>query len=263
MFAKKLKVLNTNFKKPISCLATYSPTISKILDGKIDIILVGDSLGSTLYGMTNTQGVTLSMMMNHGYSVIKNIKKSITVIDMPFKTYENKYQALKNAKKLLNFSNANLIKIEIDKKKLSILKHLTTKDINTIAHIGVTPQNYKDFKKIKVIGRTNSERKKLIELAKKSEEYGAKAILLECVTAQTSKLISSSVSIPTIGIGASKHCDGQILVFDDLVNLTTNIKKPKFVKNYFNFNKLSKQAIMRFNNDVKKGKFPTKKYSYT
>ena len=259
---KKIKILHKSFSKPISCLTAYSPSIANILDGKIDLILVGDSLGSTLYGMKNTQGVTMDMMKNHGAAVNKAIKKSLKVLDMPYKTYDNKIDAYKNAKILLNHCKPDLLKIEISKKKLVILKHLVDKKINVISHIGVTPQSYKNFNKIKVLGRTNKEKQNLLKLAKESEKLGAKAVLLECITADTAKLITENISIPTIGIGASKYCDGQVLVFDDLINLSTSAKKPRFVKNYFNFNKIASSVVKKYNREVKLKKFPSTKFTY-
>ena len=259
---KKIKILHKSFSKPISCLTAYSPSIANILDGKIDLILVGDSLGSTLYGMNNTQGVTMDMMKNHGAAVNKTIKKSLKVLDMPYKTYDNKIDAYKNAKILLNHCKPDLLKIEISKKKLVVLKHLVDKKVNVISHIGVTPQSYKNFNKIKVLGKTNKEKQNLLKLAKESETLGAKAVLLECVTADTAKLITENISIPTIGIGASKYCDGQVLVFDDLINLSINEKKPKFVKNYFNFNKVASNVVKKYNREVKLKKFPSTKFTY-
>ena len=259
---KKIKILHKSFSKPISCLTAYSPSIANILDGKIDLILVGDSLGSTLYGMNNTQGVTMDMMKNHGSAVNKVIKKSLKVLDMPYKTYDNKIDAYKNAKILLNHCKPDLLKIEISEKKLVVLKHLVDKNVNVISHIGVTPQSYKNFNKIKVLGKTNKEKHNLLKLAKESETLGAKAVLLECITTDTAKLITENISIPTIGIGASKYCDGQVLVFDDLINLTTNDKKPKFVKNYFNFNKVVSNIIKKYNQEVKLKKFPSTKFTY-
>ena len=259
---KKIKILNKSFSKPISCLTAYSPSIANILDGKIDLILVGDSLGSTLYGMKNTQGVTMEMMINHGAAVNKVIKRSLKVLDMPYKTYDNKMDAYKNAKKLLIHCKPDLLKIEISKKKLVILKHLVDKKINVISHIGVTPQSYNNFNKIKIFGKTVKERKKLLKLAQESEKLGAKAVLLECITADTAKLITENISIPTIGIGASKYCDGQVLVFDDLINLSTTNKKLRFVKNYFNFNKIAGNAVRKYNREVKLKKFPSIKFTF-
>ena len=258
----KIKILHKSFSKPISCLTAYSPSIANILDGKVDLILVGDSIGSTLYGMKNTQGVTMDMMKNHGAAVNKTIKKSLKVLDMPYKTYDNKIDAYKNAKILLNHCKPDLLKIEINKKKLVVLKHLVDKKVNVISHIGVTPQSYKNFNKIKVLGKTNKEKQNLLELAKESEILGAKAVLLECVTTDTAKLITENISIPTIGIGASKYCDGQVLVFDDLINLSLNHKKPKFVKNYFNFNKVASNVVKKYNREVKLKKFPSTKFTY-
>ena len=260
---KKTKILHKSFSKPISCLTAYSPSIANILDGKIDLILVGDSLGSTLYGMKNTQGVTMDMMKYHGVAVNKEIKRSLKVLDMPYKTYDNKIDAYKNAKILLNHCKPDLLKIEISKKKLVVLKHLVDKKINVISHIGVTPQSYRNFNKIKVLGRTNKEKQNLLKLAKESETLGAKAVLLECVTANTAKRITENISIPTIGIGASKYCDGQILVFDDLINLRTNDKKPRFVKNYINFNKIAGNVVKKYNQEVKLKKFPSTKFTYS
>ncbi len=259
---KKFKVLHKSFSKPISCLTAYSPSIAKILDGKVDLILVGDSLGSTLYGMKNTQGVTMDMMKNHGAVVNKEIKKSLKVLDMPYKTYDNKIDAHKNAKILLNHCKPDLLKIEISEKKLVVLKHLVDKNINVISHIGVTPQSYKNFNKIKVLGRTNKEKQTLLKLATESEILGAKAVLLECITADTAKLITENISIPTIGIGASRYCDGQVLVFDDLINLSVNDKKPRFVKNYLNFNKIASKVVKKYNQEVKLKKFPSSKFTY-
>jgi len=259
---KKIKILHKSFSKPISCLTAYSPSIANILDGKIDLILVGDSLGSTLYGMNNTQGVTMDMMKNHGLAVNKEIQKSLKILDMPYKSYDNKTDAYKNAKILLKHCRPDLLKLEIGEKKLVILKHLVDKKINVISHIGVTPQSYKNFNKIKVLGKTYKEKQNLLKLAKESEKLGAKAVLLECVTANTAKLITENISIPTIGIGASKYCDGQVLVFDDLINLSINDKKPKFVKNYFNFNKVASNVVKKYNREVKLKKFPSTKFTY-
>ncbi len=262
MQVKKIKILNKEFKSPITCLTAYSATVAKILDGNVDIILIGDSLGSTLYGMSNTQGVTLEMMKIHGNIVTKNINKSISIIDMPYNTYRNKLQALKNARDLIKYSKAKMLKLEINKKNLSIIKYLNNKKFNIVAHIGVTPQSFKDFKKIRVVGKDIIQKEKLINLALNAEKAGAKIILLECVYERTAKEITSKVSIPTIGIGSSKFCDGQVLVFDDLIKTDETKQVPKFVKNYMNFSKLSKRAIKNFSKDVKKRKFPNKKYSY-
>ena len=262
MKKKIIKILNQRFYKPLTCLTAYSSSIAKILDGNVDLILIGDSLGTALYGMKNTRGVTLDMMKRHGLAVTKYINKSITIIDMPYNTYNNTIQAQRNASSLLKFTKAKMLKIEINEKDLPIVKFLSEKKVNIVAHIGVTPQSFIDFKKIKAVGKKKLESQKLINLALNAQKAGAKMILLECVTQETTKKITSSISIPTIAIGSSKFCDGQVLVFDDLINIDKNNYVPRFVKKYMNFDKLAKIAIKKFSNDVKKKKFPNKKNSY-
>ena len=259
---KKIKFIDRIYNKPITCLTAYSGSVAKILDGNVDMILIGDSLGSTLYNMKNTQGVTLEMMKMHGKSVTTNVKKSITVIDMPYKSYTTKLKALNNARELLNYSKAKILKLEISKKSIPIIDYLSKKKFNIIAHIGVTPQSYSDFKKIKVVGKNESESKKLLNLALDAERAGAKAILLECVIESLSKKITSALSIPTIGIGSSKFCDGQVLVFDDIVSINNAKNLPKFVKKYLDLEKQMKKAVGKFSKEVKSRKFPSKKYTY-
>ena len=259
---KRIKFINKIFDRPITCLTAYSGSVAKILDGKVDMILIGDSLGSTLYDMKNTQGVTLDMMKIHGRLVTQKIKKSITIIDMPYKTYRNKNEALKNAKSLINFTKAKVLKIEISDKNLPIISYLSKRKFNIIAHIGVTPQSYTNFSKIKILGRKDSEKNKLLNLALSAEKAGAKAVLLECVIKNVAKEITYALSIPTIGIGSSNCCDGQVLVFDDLININSSQKTPKFVKKYLNFERLAGEAVLKFTKQVKQRSFPNKKYSY-
>ncbi|MDC3131765.1 3-methyl-2-oxobutanoate hydroxymethyltransferase [Pelagibacteraceae bacterium] len=260
--SKKIKFLNKIYNKPITCLTAYSGSVAKILDGNVDMILIGDSLGSTLYNMKNTQGVTLDMMKMHGKAVTTNVKKSTTIIDMPYKSYTTKLKALKNARELLNYSKANILKLEISEKSIPIINYLSKNKFNVIAHIGVTPQSYSDFKNIKVVGRKEFEKTKLLNLALDAEKAGAKAILLECVVENLSKMITSVLSIPTIGIGSSKFCDGQVLVFDDLVNINNNENLPKFVKKYMDLEQQIKKAVGKFSKEVKLRKFPSKKFTY-
>tara|TARA_Y100001970_G_C14152361_1_gene813466 strand:+ start:439 stop:1230 length:792 start_codon:yes stop_codon:yes gene_type:complete len=262
MKRKILKILNRKFKKPISCLTAYSSSIAKIIDGKVDIVLVGDSLGTTLYGMKNTRGVTIEMMKSHGKAVSKNITKSMFMIDMPYKTYTTKFEALKNAKKLLKYTKAKILKLEINNNNIQIIKYLSEKKISTVAHIGVTPQSFSNFNKIRTVGKKKLESNKLLNLAIEVEKAGADGILLECVSLKTAREITNTVSIPTIGIGSSKYCDGQILVFDDLIKVDENQSYPRFVKNYMNFGKDARKAVNKFNREIKGGKYPNKKYTY-
>jgi len=248
--------------QPISCLTCYSKPLANILDGRVDLILIGDSLGTTLYGMKNTRSVNLEMMKNHGRAVVRNTKKSMTIIDLPYNTYRNKKEALKNALDILTYTKADFVKIEIDKKNIGIVKHLTKNNVKVVSHIGVTPQKFSDFSKIKSVGKNIRDTNNLVTLAKNLEKAGSKIIVLECISLTASKKITKELSIPTIGIGASKYCDGQVLVIDDILNMDTSNKKPKFIKNYTNIQNNIIKAVNSFVKEVKNKKFPSKKHSY-
>ena len=251
---KKIQLLKN--KSPISCLTAYSSSIAKIVDKYVDIILVGDSLGNAVYGMKNTQSVTLDMMRNHGKAVFKSSKKALTIIDMPYNTYQNPKQALKNAKNLLKYTKCQLVKLEIDKKKVSIISHLVKNNIQVVSHIGVLPQQFSNFNKIKIIGRTTKEKNEILDLAYQLEDAGSSFILLECIDKELAKEITKNIKIPTIGIGSSVHCDGQILVINDILNIDSTIKKPKFVKTYINLSSLINKSVKQYVADVKNRKFP-------
>ena len=158
MNKKIIKILDRIYKKPLTCLTAYSPSVAKILDGRVDFILIGDSLGSTLYGMQNFRGVTMSMMINHGKAVKRNVK-SITIIDMPYKTYETKRRAFINAKKLMNSTGVKLLKLEINRKNVSIIKHLSDKNINVISHIELLHKALKILGKLDLSVEQNMKRK--------------------------------------------------------------------------------------------------------
>ena len=256
------KLLSKKNKTPITCLTAYSKPLANLLDGKVDLILVGDSLGTTLYGMKNTRGVTLEMMKNHGKAVVGNTEYSMTIVDMPYNTYRNKKEALQNAHELISSTKADFLKIETDEKNIEIVKHLTKNKIRVVSHIGVTPQKFSDFKKIKSVGKHTSDAKKLIILATELEKAGSKFIVLECISEIVSKKITNILSIPTIGIGSSKFCDGQVLVIDDILNFNSDMKKPKFIKNFTNIEKTISKAVNNFVKSVKNKKFPLKKHSY-
>jgi len=257
IFLQKLK----NIRK-ITCLTAYTKSIAKIIDNHVDIILIGDSLGTVIYGLKNTQGVTLDMMMNHGKAVFNSSKKAFTIIDMPFNTYRNKKEALINARKLLNYTKCQSVKVEVNLQTLDIVKHLKKNKITVISHIGVTPQKFKDFKKIRYVGQNKKEKDDLLNLAIKLENAGSSMIVLECIKESIAKEITKKLNIPTIGIGASLKCDGQVLVTNDILN-TENLKKtPRFVKSYININKLIEIAVKKFSKEVINKKFPKIKNTY-
>ena len=258
MIKKIQNIIKKKNKKKIICLTSYSKNFSEELDKYIDIILVGDSLGSVLYNFNTTRKVTLKHMIEHSRSVRMGIKKSLMVVDMPYQTYRNKTEALKNAKKLFKLTKCDAVKLEGGSKIKEIIRHLIKNKIQVMGHLGVLPQSVKG--KFKSKGRSIKERNQLINDAKLLDSLGVFSVVLECIETNTAKLISRSIKIPTIGIGSSKYCDGQVLVTDDLLGLNkTNIK---FVKQFANIRKEINKGIKRFKLEVNQNKYPSKKYSY-
>jgi 3-methyl-2-oxobutanoate hydroxymethyltransferase len=252
------KLLKKKSKSKIVCLTAYSKNIAKNIDPYTDLILVGDSLGSVLYEFNTTRSVTLDMMINHSKSVKQGITKSLMVVDMPYQTYRNKSEALKNAKKIIKETKCDAVKLEGGFKIAMIIEHLIKNKINVMGHLGILPQSVKG--KFKVKGKNLREQNQLLKDAKIIEQAGVFSIVLEGVKTDIAKKITSSIKIPTIGIGASNYCDGQVLVSDDLLGLTnSNIK---FVKKYADLGKSIKSAVKSFRKEVINKKFPSKKYSY-
>ena len=258
MNSKIKKIIDKKNKSKIVCLTAYSKNIAEIVDNHADIVLVGDSLGSVLYNYKTTRKVNLKMMLEHTKSVRMGVKKSLLVIDLPYNTYRNKSEALKNSKKAIKETNCDAVKVEGGVRVKDVVSHLVKNKIPVLGHIGLTPQTVKG--KFKSVGKTDKERKKLIRDAKALEQSGAFGMVLECVYSDISKKITKLIRIPTIGIGASVHCDGQVLVTDDILGLTD--AKIKFVKKYINIKKIINSALLNFKNEVKSKKYPTKKYSY-
>ena len=257
MKSKLQIILKKKNKSKLVCLTAYSKNFSKILDKYCDIVLVGDSLANVLYGMKNTHKVTLDMMIKHTMSVKSGLKKSLCVIDMPLNSYSNVQLAKKNAKKVMKKTKCDAIKIESNNKNFSIIKALVKSNIPVMGHIGYTPQFKKKFK---VAGSSEIEEKKLITEAKKIEEAGAFSIVLECLKKKAAKRITKILKIPTIGIGSSSSCDGQILVTDDMLGLSGF--KPKFLKQYMNLNKIIEKGIQKYRREVINKKFPKNINSY-
>ena len=251
-------LLNKKNKSKIVCLTAYSKNIASILDNHCDIILVGDSLGSVLYNFKSTRAVSLDMMIEHAKSVKMGVKKSLMVVDMPHNTYRNTSEALKNAKKIILKTKCDAVKLEGGSKIINIVKHLIKNKIPVQGHLGILPQSQKG--KFRFKGKKLSERIKILKDAKLLEKAGVFSIVLECVETSLSKTITRELKIPTIGIGASSFCDGQVLVTDDLIGL--NPINARFVKRYTNISKYINSAIIKFKNDVKEIKFPKKKHSY-
>ena len=251
------KILNKKNKTPITCLTAYSKAIAQIADKYCDIILVGDSLGMVLYGMKTTKEIKIETMILHCKAVKNFTKKSLVVFDMPYKTYENKFIAYKNASKVMKLTKCDAIKLEGGKKIVNIIKYLTKKGIPVMGHVGLLPQTSSNFK---VRGKNSVQRKKIFDDAKAISNSGVFAMVLECVVEDLAKQITNKVSVPTIGIGASKYCDGQILVIDDMLGLSDYY--PRFVKQYSNLRKIIEKSVKNYVQDVKLRKFPSNKNVY-
>ena len=258
MQKKKIrKILNKKNRTPIACISAYSKSIAQIADKYCDIILVGDSLGMVLYGMKSTRNVKLETMILHCKAVKQFSKKSLVVFDMPYKTYENKTVAYRNASKVIKLTKCDAIKLEGGIKIAKIIKHLTNKGIPVMGHVGLLPQSSTSFK---VKGKNEFQKRKIYNDANIISKSGVFAIVLECVVENLAKEITENVSVPTIGIGASKYCDGQILVIDDMLGLSDYY--PKFVKKYANLKNSIEKSVKNYVKDVKLRKFPSNKNVY-
>ena len=256
---RKIKeIIKKKNKSKIVCLTAYSKNIAEEVDKYVDITLVGDSLGSVLYNYSSTKKVTLTEMINHSKSVRMGVKKSLMVVDMPYKTYDTISSTIKNVKKVLKETKCDAVKLEGGAKIINQVKVLIKNKIPVLGHLGLLPQSNKG--KFKSKGKTTREIKKLFSDALLLQKAGVFAIVLECVKTPIAKQITKDLNIPTIGIGSSVHCDGQVLVTDDLLGL--NETKIKFVKKYLNIKKYINLGLKKYASDVKSKKYPSKKHSY-
>ena len=257
MKQKIKKIILKKGKTKIVSLTAYSKSIGKILDNYCDIVLVGDSMANVLYGHNNTHKINLNNIIQHSISVKKGINKSLLVVDMPKDSYDNPNKALKNAKLIMQKTKCDAVKLEDYKDNFKIIELLVKKKIPVMGHLGYTPQ----FKnKFKIEGKNLKEINNLLKKAKLIERAGAFSIVLECVTSSAAKQITNNIDIPTIGIGSSLNCDGQVLVTDDILGLSGFY--PKFVKKYTNLNRIIEKAVKKYSRDVKLENFPTKKNSF-
>jgi 3-methyl-2-oxobutanoate hydroxymethyltransferase len=251
------KILDKKNKSKVICLTAYSKNIALILDKYCDLVLVGDSLGSVLYNYKSTKEVTLETMINHSKSVRLGVKKSLMVVDMPFNTYRNSKEALKNAKLVMKKTKCDAVKLEGGKKIIPMVKNLVKNNIPVMGHLGILPQTEKKFT---FKGKKLIERNRIFNDAKLLEAAGIFSVVLECVETNLAKKISSQIKIPTIGIGSSVNCDGQVLVIDDLIGLSES--KFRFVKKYANTSQIIENAVKKYKFEVLKKQFPKAKHSF-
>ncbi len=214
---------------PLVVLTAYSTPVARLVDPHCDIVLVGDSVGMVIHGLPSTLGVTMEMMILHGRAVVKGAQKAMPVIDMPFGSYEEgPQQAFRNASRLMAETGAPAVKLEGGVHMAETIAFLTARGVPVMAHVGLTPQSVNTLGGYKVVGR-DSEAEKVMADARAVEEAGAFSVVLEKVPEGLAGRITQTLAIPTIGIGAGVHCDGQVLVVDDMLGMFTAFR-PKFVK---------------------------------
>ncbi|HIR41473.1 MAG TPA: 3-methyl-2-oxobutanoate hydroxymethyltransferase [Candidatus Egerieicola pullicola] len=247
----------------ISMLTAYDYSTAKLIDQSgIDGILVGDSLGNVMLGYEDTLSVTVEDMIHHGAAVARGVKNALVVIDMPFLSYQTSvYDAVKNAGRLVKEGHAGAVKLEGGEEFAPQIRAITAASIPVMGHLGLTPQSIHTLGGYRVQGKTEAAAQKLLEDALAVEEAGAFALTLECVPAKLAELITSKLSIPTIGIGAGAGCDGQILVYQDMLGTFTDYT-PKFVKRFADVGEVMKNAFAEYNRQVKEGAFPDEAHSF-
>ena len=252
----KLK-LSSNKNQPIVSLVCYTAQMGRIINDHVDIILVGDSLGMTIYGFPNTLSVTLDMMINHGKAVVKSTDRPHIVVDMPFGSYEESPQvAFRSASKIMQETGAQSVKLEGGEEFAETIHFLTQRGISVMGHIGLTPQRINTIGGFITQGKSEKESKKLISDAKAITEAGVFSMVVEAVPEILGKKITNTVTVPTISIGAGRNCDGQILVIHDILNLYGDFT-PKFVKKYGEIDKNITEAVKNYSYEVKNKIFPT------
>ncbi len=247
----------------ISALTAYDYPFAKLVDeAGIDIILVGDSVGVVVAGEESTLPVTMDQMIYHTRIVSRAVKRALVIGDMPFLSYQTGLsEAISNAGRFLKEGGAAAVKLEGGAAVAGRIEALTRYDIPVMAHIGLTPQSIHRMGGYKVQGREEEQAKQLLADAKTVESAGAFSLVLEGIPIEVAKIITDAIQIPTIGIGAGPHCDGQILVLHDLLGLCTAYH-PKFVRRYADLTTITKEALGRFKSDVEKEKFPTRDEGY-
>ncbi|HET9231246.1 MAG TPA: 3-methyl-2-oxobutanoate hydroxymethyltransferase [Vitreimonas sp.] len=247
--------------EPIVCLTAYTAPVAQILDAHCDLLLVGDSVGMVVHGMPNTVGVTLEMMIMHGQAVMRGSERAMVVVDMPFGSYEAGAEiAFANATRILKETGAAAVKVEAGPSIGATIAYLVERGIPVMGHVGLRPQAVNVDGKFRAKGRTREERVKVLAEARAADEAGAFAIVVEGVDETLAPEITAAVKAPTIGIGASAKCDGQILVTDDLLGLFD--WTPKFVRRYADVKGVIDKAAAAYAADVRARRFPAAAETY-
>lgn len=247
----------------ISMLTAYDYSSAKLIDeAGIDAILIGDSLGMVSLGYEDTLSVTMEDMIHHTKAVARATKNALVVADLPFMSYQTSvYDAVYNAGRLIKEGRAHAVKLEGGIEMYDRIEAIVKSSIPVMAHIGLTPQSVNALGGFKVQGKDEKAAKALIEAAKAVEKAGAFAVVLECVPAKLAEIVTKELNIPTIGIGAGAQCDGQVLVYQDMIGMFSGFT-PKFVKKYANIGDMMKKAFEEYNKEVKSGSFPSQEHTF-
>jgi 3-methyl-2-oxobutanoate hydroxymethyltransferase len=257
------RICESKGKEKIVCLTAYDYSTARIVDqAGIQLILVGDSLAMTMLGYDNTLPVTMDEMVHHTAAVVRGVENALVVADMPFMSYQASIaQGIQNAGRFIKEAGASAVKIEGGAVRVKLIETLVENGIPVLAHIGLTPQSIKEMGGYKIQGKKPADAEQLIKDAIALQDAGAFAIVLECVPAALSDEITEAVNIPTIGIGASRKCDGQILVTHDLLGLYDG-RSPSFAKQYANFSEEMKNAFSMYKQEVEGEKFPSDEHEF-
>ncbi|MFQ6017173.1 MAG: 3-methyl-2-oxobutanoate hydroxymethyltransferase [Kiloniellaceae bacterium] len=242
--------------EPIVCLTAYTTPLARILDPQVDLLLVGDSLGMVLYGMATTLGVTLDMMVAHGRAVVRGASHACVIVDMPFASYqESPAQAFRNAARVMAETGCAGVKLEGGREIAETVAFLTSRGVPVLGHVGLKPQSVNALGGYRAQGRDEAEAGRIAEDAETIARAGAFAVVIECTVEPVARAITERLPVPTIGIGASPACDGQILVTEDLLGLSGDFT-PSFVKRYAAVDRTIASAVAAYAEDVRARRFP-------
>jgi len=257
------KIKRLKGQQKISCLTAYDYSTARIIDSTgIQLILVGDSLAMTMLGYENTLPVTMFEMLQHTAAVVRGTREALVVGDMPFMSYQASIeQGLANAGRFIKKAGAGAVKIEGGAFRVPLIKALVANGIPVLGHIGLTPQSIKEMGGYKVQGRKSNEARVLVKDAKALEKAGVFAVVLECVPESLGREITKAVKVPVIGIGAGKHCDGQILVTHDTLGLYSDLT-PSFAKKYADLGTAMRKAFRSYRSEVETGTFPSREHTF-
>ncbi|MCW8914386.1 MAG: 3-methyl-2-oxobutanoate hydroxymethyltransferase [Magnetovibrio sp.] len=248
--------------EPLVCLTAYTVLTARLLDAHTDLLLVGDSLGMVLYGLDTTVGVTMDMMVAHGQAVMRGAKRSCVVVDMPFGSYQESPEvAFRNAARIMKEVGCAAVKIEGGVEMAPTVKFLSERGIPVLGHVGLMPQSVNTAGGFKAQGRDDEAAEKIVQDAKALEQAGAFAVVVEGTMEHIARRITDEISVPTIGIGGSPACDGQILVTEDMAGLFTEFK-PKFVKRYMDLGGGLAEAARQYADEVRTGAFPADEHCF-